>query len=88
MKIGKIQWFAVSTGLVLLLLLSVAGNSRGYNFVLPDTDQSLCYDTLDTVSPPGEGESFYGQDAQYNSSPPEYSDNGDGTVTDVNTGLM
>lgn len=27
------------------------------------------------------------QDAQYNSSPPEYSDNGNGTVTDVNTGL-
>ena len=34
------------------------------------------------------GEAFYGQDAQYDGVQPSYQDNGDGTVTDLNTGLM
>ena len=33
-------------------------------------------------------EDFYGQDASYESTQMSYQDNGDGTVTDLNTGLM
>lgn len=55
---------------------------------LPDTDQSLCFDTAAVVEEPLPGEPFYGQDAQYQGLQPAYRDNGDGTVTDLNTGLM
>ena len=88
MKVRKVQWFKVSAGLMLLALLSIAGNSSGFTYVIPDTDQILCYDAVDSISPPSEGESFYGQDAQYSTNEPDYISNSDGTVTDLNTGLM
>ncbi|QNN21179.1 DUF1566 domain-containing protein [Planctomycetales bacterium ZRK34] len=34
------------------------------------------------------GDAFYGQDACYLSNPPQYRDNNDGTISDLNTGLM
>ena len=37
---------------------------------------------------PSKGEPFFGQDAFYQGPKPEYRDNGDGTVSDLNTGLM
>jgi hypothetical protein len=58
------------------------------NYVIVDTGQNSCYDNSDEISYPEPGESFYGQDAQYNGIQPSYQDNGDGTVTDLNTGLM
>lgn len=36
---------------------------------------------------PEEGQSWYGQDAHYTGNQPTYTDNGDGTVTDLVTGL-
>ena len=54
-----------------------------------DTAQSRCYDDVSEIPRPGgPGEAFYGQDAQYETLSPSYLDNGDGTVTDLNTGLM
>ena len=88
MKAERKQWFGFSTSLVFLAVFILAGDAPGYTYLIPDTDQSLCYDTLDTISPPSQGESFYGQDAQCESLAPEYTDNGNGTVTDLNTGLM
>ena len=82
------QWLGVSTCLALLAALIQVGDASGYSYVIPDTDQSLCYDTLDTVTPPVEGEPFFGQDAHYEITPPSYVNNGDGTVTDLNTGLI
>lgn len=58
------------------------------NYVLVDTGQNTCYDNSDEISCPGKGESFYGQDSQYFGAQPSYQNNGDGTVTDLNTGLM
>ncbi|MCI5159106.1 MAG: DUF1566 domain-containing protein, partial [Candidatus Electrothrix sp. AUS1_2] len=56
---------------------------------LPDTGQSACYDADgNVISCPEAGEPFYGQDAQYQGVAPSYTDNGDGTVTDNNTGFM
>ncbi|MCP4647621.1 MAG: DUF1566 domain-containing protein [bacterium] len=43
---------------------------------------------MDEITCPLSGEPFYGQDAQYASNEPSYQDNGDGTITDLNTGLM
>ena len=57
------------------------------NYIVVDTGQEKCYDAngnvIDCAS-----ESFCGQDAQYNVIQPSYQNNGDGTVTDLNTGLM
>lgn len=58
------------------------------NYVIVDTGQERCYDSFREISCPQPGELFYGQDAQYQGNQPAYHDNGDGTVTDLNTGLM
>lgn len=60
----------------------------GYPIV--DTAQSSHYDDAggDTIDPPTPGGAFAGQDAQYDGLQPNYQDNGDGTITDLNTGLM
>ena len=50
-----------------------------------DTGQNSCYDISDEISCPNQGESFYGQDAQFLGKQPSYQNNGDGTVTDLNT---
>jgi hypothetical protein len=57
-------------------------------YTVVDTGQTACYDDMDAIVPPEEGQAFYGQDAQYDGFQPAYQDNGDGTVTDLNTGLM
>jgi len=58
------------------------------NYILVDTGQNSCYDNSETISYPEPSEPFYGQDAQYNGNQPSYQDNGDGTITDLVTGLM
>jgi hypothetical protein len=58
------------------------------SYVVVDTGQNTCFDNTAEISCPDEGDSFYGQDAQYFGNQPGYQDNGDGTVTDLNTGLM
>lgn len=57
-------------------------------FKLPDTGQSKTYDNTGEISPVSPGQRFFGQDASYAGSIPAYKDNGDGTVTDLVTGLM
>jgi hypothetical protein len=59
-----------------------------YTYVIVDTDQSKFYGDMDEISSPVAGVAFYGQDAQYHVNEPSYVDNGDGTITDMNTGLM
>lgn len=58
------------------------------NYVVVDTGQSRCFSNSNEISAPSTGYSFYGQDASYSGAQPSYTDNGDGTVTDNNTGLM
>jgi len=55
------------------------------NYPIVDTGQSNCYDNNSQVSC---AQSFTGQDSQYKGNTPKYQDNGDGTVTDLVTGLM
>jgi hypothetical protein len=58
------------------------------NYPIVDTNQTTCYDNDSVIACPNVGEAFAGQDGNYQGLAPAYKDNGDGTVTDLNTGLM
>jgi hypothetical protein len=57
-------------------------------YIIVDTGQIRCYNNYTETPYPKANTGFFGQDAQYNGNQPAYKDNGDGTVTDLNTGLM
>jgi len=57
-------------------------------YPIVDTGQECCYDNRVEIKYPKAGEPFFGQDAQYRGNQPSYRDNGDGTVSDLVTGLM
>jgi len=61
--------------------------SAGAIWQVADTGQDYCYDESKPVTPPKPGGHFFGQDAQYAGAAPSYRDNGDGTITDLVTGL-
>ncbi len=66
---------------------AIAATSR-LSYPVVDTGQDKTYNNTSEISPPSEGQAFYGQDAQVDGNQPHYVDNGDGTVTDLVTGLM
>jgi hypothetical protein len=57
-------------------------------YPIVDTGTTQFYSDMDVIPAPMEGDAYFGQDAQYQSNAPSYSDNGDGTVTDLVTGLI
>jgi len=57
-------------------------------YAIVDTGQVRCYSDDREIEYPKAGADWFGQDAQYAGNAPSYRDNGDGTVTDLNTGLM
>ena len=57
-------------------------------YTVADTGQTKCYNNTGESICPADGAAFCGQDAQYTGIKPSYRDNNDGTVTDLNTGLM
>ena len=80
------------TGLCAVALLggvgaSVAGEPAGLPYPIVDTGQVRCYDAEREIRYPKAGQGFFGQDAQYVGNEPRYEDHGDGTVTDLVTGL-
>ena len=68
-----------------LLFLSMA---FGQTYKIVDTGQTTAYDENGNVITVSSGETYYGQDAHYEGLQQSFQDNGDGTVTDLNTGLM
>jgi len=59
------------------------------NYKIVDTGQTLHYGDGDApITPPSPGQEYYGQDAMYTGIQPSYQDNGDGTITDLNTLLI
>lgn len=83
------RWLPVWVLPALLIFINqyaFPGTASGYQ--LPDTGQTKCYDNSQEIPCPNPGEAFHGQDAQYQGAQPAYRDNGDGTVTDLNTGLI
>ncbi len=68
---------------------STGGGESSMTVTIVDTGQTACYDDSgNAILCPSEGEAFYGQDAQYTINPASYIDNGDGSVSDLSTGLM
>lgn len=64
-------------------------NGKKVTYPIVDTGQVHCFsDRGQLTSPPGAGQAYYGQDAHYQGNQPSYRDNGDGTVSDLVTGLM
>ncbi len=63
-------------------------SDSGLTYRIVDTGQDQYYNASVEIAPPSVGQPFYGQDAQYDGAQPAYQDNGDGTVSDLNTGLM
>ncbi len=68
-------------------ILASASPARGFT-PMTDTGQTKCYSNSGAMTCPTQGRRFFGQDANYTSSPMAYRDNGDGTVTDSVTGLV
>ncbi|WP_147819928.1 DUF1566 domain-containing protein [Salidesulfovibrio onnuriiensis] len=73
---------------VALLVSSYVFAAEGPTWPVVDTGQDQCFGTGDSIRCPLPGREFSGQDAQYKGNGPAYRDNGDGTVSDLVTGLM
>jgi hypothetical protein len=67
---------------------SESSENQSSIYIVVDTGQTVFYNDSNEILSPNLGESFYGQDAQYAGIQTAYQDNDDGTVTDLNTGLM
>ncbi len=67
-------------------VLDNSSEVSGYPIV--GTNQTTYYDNSTEISAPASGEAFYGQNATHTGNTPKYQDNGDGTITDLVSGLM
>ncbi|MCP3894492.1 MAG: DUF1566 domain-containing protein, partial [Bacteroides sp.] len=59
-----------------------------YSYVVVDAGQTVLYNNNATLTSIQQSEPFFGQDANYLGTPFSYTNNGDGTVSDNNTGLL
>ena len=70
----------------ILIICANTGHAGDYSIV--DTGQDKCYNATAEISAPQAGDSFYGQDAQFDGNQPAYTIGADGlTVYDQVTGL-
>jgi hypothetical protein len=60
----------------------------GRDYIINETGLTGFYNDRTAIAEPGTGEAYYGQDAHYPGNQFSFRDNGDGTVSDLNTGLM
>jgi hypothetical protein len=58
------------------------------NYPIVGTGQVTSYNNFSEIDHPNVGEDFYGQNSNYPGNLPQYVNNGDGTITDMVTGLM
>ncbi len=63
-------------------------DSSDVDYTIVGTGQKDCYDDAGQITCPKPGEPFFGQNAEFPGVGFSYEDNEDGTVTDLNTGLM
>jgi hypothetical protein len=78
----------ISLLFVMVFLLSYRGKSQTFTYPIVETNQTQFFDNNGEITEPLQGDDFYGQDANFTGTMPNYTDNGDGTITDNNTGLM
>ncbi len=89
-----LRFIAESTGAVVdwdsstRSVLISTDNQIDFNYKIVDTGVNKVFTDIKKVNNISESEDFYGQDAHYNGNQPNYTDNGNGTVTDNVTGLM
>jgi hypothetical protein len=84
-RLRHLTYLAGGIAVLSCLLFPVSARA----FTLPDTVQTKCYDNTKQITcPTSETADFYGQDGNHLSAPMALKDNGDGTVTDNNTGLV
>lgn len=60
----------------------------GLRYPIVGTNMKRFFGPQGEMTRPERGDPYYGQDAHYPGLEPSYRDNGDGTVSDLNTGLM
>ena len=80
--------FSVLEFFIVIALSGVVWAQTDTTYKVVDTGQKIFYNNSTEITMPSPGESFYGQDAHYSGNQSSYQDNGDGTITDLNTGLM
>jgi Protein of unknown function (DUF1566) len=80
----------ISASFITLLAtgLAMSGFAAGLTYSIVGTGQRQCYDNFSAIAAPQLGQPFYGQDAQHPGKTPAYRNSGDGTVSDLVTGLM
>lgn len=69
-----------------LSLLALANQNQTYTVV--DTSQEIFFSDRSYIQNPKSNESFYGQDATYIGNKAIYKDNKNGTISDIQTGLI
>jgi len=82
------KYIIILAGLALITTNAYVSAQNTLSYPIVDTDQEIFYDTIDEIPAPNPGEIYYGQDANYAGFAPSYQDNGDGTISDLVTGLM
>jgi hypothetical protein len=73
---------------IILTVPQIYSQTISIKYPIVDTGQKKFYGSSTEISKPNSDESFYGQDAHFDGNQPSYKDNGDGTITDLVTGLM
>ena len=87
-SIARVSAAGASTDAVIDGASAAGASTDERTYVVVDTGQGACYDAGAKIPCPSATEAFFGQDGNYAGVQPAYADNGDGTVTDLNTGLM
>jgi hypothetical protein len=85
---GAVAWTAVNAAGDPSSPSSDEASALGVPYAVVDTGQDRCFDNSREILYPSPGDPFDGQDAQMQGFEPAYRDNGDATVSDLNTGLM
>ena len=73
---------------IIFTSLNIKAKEKAVTYQIVDTGQTSCFNNYDKIECPKRTDPFYGQDANYKGIKPAYKDNRNGTVTDLNTGLM
>lgn len=78
----------LTIGLIMLIATLVnSASAKENSYQIVDTGQQKFYSKNIVIKPPAPGRDYFGQDANYIISPPSYTDNKNGTITDDITGL-
>jgi len=87
--LGVLALWAVYQSRVVKMPAVERAQAKVGSYPIVDTGQNTFWNsTGEEIAAPVEGYAFYGQDAQFTGSVPNYRDNDDGTVSDLVTGLM